>query len=308
MVALPDVRSTALALSLPISSFSTWGMPVRMEGASVPTVSGEGPSAYFDAVTSGYFETLGMTVIEGRPFTPADDPNHPQVVVVNEALARLFWPNDTEIGKRISAGDRPDDPIWREIVGVTNDVAFPAGLLEPVSRLQIYGPLYQYSQYSRDGVSVAVRTSGPPEAAAPALRRVLGQIDADLLALDVLSVRDTVDVTLGSSADLGWLLGAFGLFGLILAVIGVYGTMSYTVAQQTREIWIRLALGGSLLGLGGAAAATELLGAMMPTLPGGPLRAVGGVTAVLSVVTLVACYLPARRAAGINPVQSLRLE
>jgi len=328
MVALPEVQSTALALSLPITSFATWGMPVRIAGTPIPAVSGDGPSAYFDAVTSAYFDTLGMTLIEGRPFTPADDLDHPPVVVVNDAVARFFWPDQSAIGKRLSAGDGSGRPIWREIVGVVNDVDFPASLLEPVSRLQIYGPLYQYSRYARDGVSVLVRTSGPPEATAPAFRRVLADIDPDLLARNVRSVRDTIDGALAGSAHLGRLLGTFGVFGLVLAAGGVYGVMSYSVAQRTHEIGIRLAMGaqrrdvlglvlgqglrlilaGSLLGLLGVVAATQLLGAMIPELPAGPIRAVGGVTGVLTTVTWLACYLPARRAAGIDPVRSLRLE
>ena len=146
MVAVPEVQSTALALSLPIASFTTWGMPLRIEGAPIPERLGEGPRGYFDAVTSAYFETLDMTLMEGRGFTSADDLDHAPVVVVNEAIARLFWPDESAIGKRISAGDQQDNPTWREIVGVVNDVDFPGSVLEPASRLQIYGPLYQYSQ------------------------------------------------------------------------------------------------------------------------------------------------------------------
>lgn len=328
MVALPGVERTALALSLPVTSFGTWGMPVKIQGTTLPDVLGEEPTAYFDAVSSSYFDTLGMTVRDGRPFTPTDDDDHPPVVIVNEALARSFWPGESAIGRRISAGDNPDRPTWREIVGVVNDVEFPASLLAPVSPLQIYAPLYQYSQYARDGVSVAVRTSGPPGAAAPLLRSVLADIDPDLAARDTVSLRDSIDTALAGSSSLGSLLNAFGVFGLLLAVGGIYGVMSYSVARRTSEFGIRLALGaqkrdmlqlvlgqglrlvvaGTILGLGGAAAAAHLLAAMIPELPAAPLGAVGGVTGALTIVTLIACYVPARRATSIASVQSLRLE
>jgi putative ABC transport system permease protein len=319
--ALPGVANVALSSSSPVggfegsSSFEVEGRPIP-QGQPVPEI-------YRETVSLEYFKTLGLRLREGRTFTSADGTNSPRVIIVNETMARTFWPNESAIGKRI-AGIGPEKN-WREIVGVVNDVRSPASLGEPYTRFQSYESTRQ-SSISR--ASIAIRTGLPADAIAKSLHGIVAKLDRDQALFQVRTAQDLVDTGLAGFSLVGRLLGAFAALGLLLAAIGVYGVASYSVVQRTGEIGIRMALGaqrrdvlwlvlskglglsliGALLGLGGAWAVARLLAAAVPALPTRAPFTFVGVTVALMGAALVACYIPARRATKVNPIEALRYE
>ena len=319
--ALPGVRQVALSASQPIWGFNSSGS-FRVEGQPEPQ-PGQWPEIFFEPVTPQYFETLGVRFLEGRAFTPADTTDRPAVVIVNEATARRFWPNESPIGKRL--GRPGQDPRWQEVVGVVNDLAFPANLSDPYTRFQAFRPMAQSPQ---SHLTIMLRTSAAPEALANAVRAAAAAIDPTQPVHRVRTARSLVDQGLGNISLLGTLLGAFAALGLALAAIGIYGVTSYSVIQRTGEIGIRMALGarrrdvlwlvlakgarpillGAALGVGGAYAVARLLVAAIPTLPTRDPATLPAITLVLVTVALLACYLPARRAAKVDPMVALRHE
>ena len=276
-----------------------------------------------EAVNSDYFETIGAHLLQGRTFNATDTADHPKVVIINESVARNFWPNESPIGKRLSnTGPKKE---YVEIVGVVNDLAFPGGLREPYTRFQSFLPVTQVApQY----LAIYLRTSSSPESITNTLRNVVAGIDPDLPVYRIRTARAAVDSGLGNISLLGSLLGAFATIGVILAAIGIYGVVSYTVVQRTGELGIRMALGaqardvlwlvlskgalliisGALLGSAGAYAVSRLLISLIPSLPTrDPLTLLlAGVALV--VVALLACFIPARRATKVDPLVALKSE
>jgi putative ABC transport system permease protein len=321
LAALPGAEHVALANSQPVWSFYSSGS-FRVEGQPEPQ-PGQWPEIFRELVSTRYFETLGIRLLEGRLFTAADTAARPPVTIINETTARRFWPNESAVGKRIAGGG--EKPTWIEIVGVVNDVSFPASLGEPYTRYQSYRPLAQESWGFNH---IFLRTSAAPEAIANALRSAVAEVDPTLPAHQIRTARSLVVQSLGPISLLGSLLGAFAALGLALAAIGIYGVISYSVIQRTGEIGIRMALGaqtldvlrlvlgrgsrlillGALLGFGGAYAVARFLAAAIPTLPTRDPLAMGGITLVMIIVALMACYLPARRATKVDPMDALRHE
>jgi putative ABC transport system permease protein len=320
--ALPGAQQVALSRSQPIWGFNSSGS-IIIEGQPEPE-AGQLPEVFFEPVSQGYFDTLGIRILEGRNFTPDDTAGHPSVTIINETMARRFWPNESAIGKRI--GRQGQDPQWTEVVGVVNDVGFPASLGDPYTRLQSFRPMAQLPWSG--GWAISVRSASPPDVFANDLRAAIAGLDQEMPVYDIRTARSLVDQGLGSVSLLGTLLGAFAALGLTLAGIGIYGVTSYSVAQRTGEIGIRMALGaqrnnvlwlvlgqgtrlmaaGVLLGLGGAYAVTRLLKSVIPILPTNDPLTVGAITVVLAAVALVACYLPAHRATRVDPMVALRYE
>ncbi|MGH9938868.1 MAG: ABC transporter permease [Blastocatellia bacterium] len=320
LAALPGAQQVALSSSQPVWGFNSSGS-FRIEGQP-ESQPGQWPEVVMEPVSPRYFETLGIRLLEGRVFTAADTAERPAVVIVNETMARRFWPNQSAIGKRI--GRPGQNPNWQEVVGVVNDVRFPADLGEPYTRLQSFRPLAQLPW----GGSVSLRTSAAPETFANVLRRAVAELDPTLPAHQIRTARSLVNQGLGNISLLGSLLGAFAALGLALAAIGIYGVISYSVVQRTGEIGIRMALGaqtldvlrlvlgngarlillGSLLGFGGAYAVARFLASAIPTLPTRDPVAMGAITFALVAVALAACYLPARRATKVDPMVALRHE
>jgi predicted permease len=317
---LPGVEQAALSGSQPVWGFNS-SDAFRVEGQPEPAL-GQWPEVFLEPVTPHYFETLGVKILEGRAFTADDTSNRPAVVIINETMARQFWPGESAVGKRI--GRPGQDPRWQEIVGVVNDMEFPANLSEPYTRYQSFRPMAQ----SPGGGTIALRTSVAPEALAPALRAAAAELDPTQPVHRVRTARSLVDQGLGDVSLLATLLGAFAVLGLVLAAIGIYGVTSYSVVQRTGEIGIRMALGarrsdvlwlvlgkgarvilaGALLGIGGAYAVTRLLMTLIPELPTRDPAALFVITLALVIVALTACLLPARRAAKVDPMVALRHE
>ncbi|MBI3875889.1 MAG: FtsX-like permease family protein, partial [Verrucomicrobia bacterium] len=321
---LPGVERAAVSSSLPIWAFGT-SRPFLIEGETPPPL-GQEPFVNAESVSPRYFETMGLRLRQGRLFTSVDTTNRPNVVIINEAMARRFWRNKSPLGKRIGGYDRVNpDPEWQEIVGVVNDIRFPGNLSRPETLWQIYRPP---AQEPRPGVVVELRTVGPPESVAGALRRAVAELDPDLPVNELEATRKMVNRLLEHFTLAGVFLGAFAALGLVLAGLGIYGVISYFVVQRTGEIGIRMALGaqrldviwlvlskglllsllGVLLGLGGAFVVARLLAAAVPELPAHGFLEFAGVTVVSIVAALLACVRPAHRATKVDPMVALRYE
>lgn len=322
LAALPGVEHSAFGTSLP-----TWGFSMSsnfvVEGRPEPAV-GTAPLAAIATVTPHYFATLGLRLVRGRDFTVADRPGTPAVVIINESMARTFWPGQNPIGKRLgSPSPYLSDP--REVIGVVSDAGAPANLDRPDSVFQMYRPL---AQSPGSSVVLAVRTRHEPGALATELRRTITEIDPDQPVSDLGTLHGEITRQLRSVRLAGETLAGFALLGLLLAAIGIYGVISRSVVQRTNEIGIRMALGaqvrdilalvigqglrltllGVVIGLAGAFGVAQLLRAMAPGLPPAGLATACAVTAALVAVAALACWLPARSAARVDPLIALRTE
>ncbi len=315
LAALPGVERAAISSSLPIWAFGS-SHTIVVEGRPPPP-PGQEPLVYSESVSRDYFETIGIQLRQGRVFASTDTTNRNDVVVINEAMARHFWLNENPLGKRIRSR--------QEIVGVVSDVRFPANLSAPDTRLQVY---YPFAQEPRQFAAIELRTTGKAESVAGAVRRAVAEIDPDQPVNELDAARKIVDRNLANFGLVGTLLGAFAVLGLVLAAVGTYSVISSFVAQRTGEIGIRMALGarkrdvlslvlgrglrlilaGALLGFGGALATARLLAAAIPELPSRDPMAIAAITILLMAVALLACWLPARRAAKVAPMEALRCE
>lgn len=319
--ALPGVEHAAICGSNPVFGFNS-SSSFLVEGRPEPP-----PDKYwemfFEPVTSDYFETIGARLKQGRTFNQSDTSDHPTVVIVNEALARTFWPNESPIGRRISSTGKKKD--FYEIVGVVNDLAFPGNLGETYTRFEAFQPV---AQVAPAYLTIALRTSMNAESLANTLRNSVAGLDSDLPVYRIRTARVAVDQGLGSISLLGSLLGAFAVVGLMLAAIGIYGVISYTVVQRTGELGIRVALGaqrwdvmwlvlgkgaflvviGALLGVAGAYGVSRVLISLIPSLPTRDPLIFAFTSLALVAVALFACYIPARRATKIDPLVALRSE
>jgi len=319
--ALPGVQHAAIGESNPVFGFNS-SSSFLVEGRPEPPPD-KLPEMFYEPVSGDYFETLGARLQQGRTFNASDTSDHPAVVIINETTAHTFWPNESPIGKRVSSTGQKRD--YFEIVGVVNDLAFPGYLGEPYTRYEAFVPV---TQAAPAYLTLVLRTSSNPEALSNSLRSAVASLDPDQPVYRIRTARSSVDSGLGSISLLGNLLGAFAAVGLILAAIGIYGVVSYTVVQRTGELGIRMALGaqsrdvlwlvlgkgallilvGALFGIAGAYGVSKLLFAYIPSLPTRDPLIVALTGATLAVVALLACYIPARRATRVDPLVALRSE
>ena len=319
--ALPGVQNVAIGGSHPVFGFNS-SSSFLVEGRPEPPPD-KYPEMFFEQVNGDYFETLGARLQQGRTFNTSDTTDHPNVVVINETAARTFWPNESPIGKRISGTGRERE--FYEIVGVVNDVAFPGSLREPYTRFAAFVPV---TQAVPDYLTLVLRTPSSAETIANSLRSSIAGIDPELPVHRIRTARNAVNQGLGSISLLGSLLGAFATVGLVLAAIGIYGVVSYTVVQRTGEFGVRMALGaqsrdvlrlvlgkgavlvviGVLLGGAGAYGVSRLLISLIPSLPTRDPLILPVAAVTLVVVALAACYIPARRATRVDPLVALRSE
>ncbi len=319
--AIPGVQHVSIAGSNLVYGYNS-SSSFLVEGRPEPPPD-KYPEMFFEPVNGDYFAAMGARLQQGRTFNDSDTADHPKVVIINETAARTFWPNESPIGKRLSSTG-PKKDYW-EIVGVVNDLAFPGNLGEPYTHYEGFFPL---AQTAPNYLMLALRTSSNADAFGNSLRGAIAGLDPDLPIYRIRSARTAVDQGLGSISLLGSLLGAFATIGLILAVIGIYGVVSYTVVQRTGELGIRMALGaqnrdvlwlvlgkgavlvvsGTLLGVAGAYGVSRLLISVIPSLPTRDPLILPITGVVLVVVALVACYIPARRATRVDPLVALRSE
>ncbi len=318
---LPGVQHVAISGSHPVFGFNSSSSFV-VEGRPEPPPD-KLPEMFFEPASIRYFETLGVRLQQGRFFNEADVADHPRVVIINETAAKNFWPNESPIGKRIS--NPGPNKEYSEIVGVVNDLAFPGSLREPYTRYEAFVPV---AQAAPAFLTIVLRTSASADTLGNSLRNAVAGVDPNLPVYRIRTARAAVDSGLGSISLLGSLLGAFATVGLVLAAIGIYGVVSYTVVQRTGELGIRMALGaqsrdvlwlvlgkgavlvviGALLGVAGAYAVSQLLIAYIPSLPTRDPLILAVTGGTLVVVGLLACYIPARRATRVDPLVALRSE
>src|SRR5438874_10720 len=281
----------------------------------------EGISTGFNVVGPNYFKTMETPLLRGRDFTEADRKGAPDVVVLNQTLAATLWPGEEALGKRVSISG-PDGPFL-EVVGVARDGKYRS--LGEAPHPYIYQPLLQ--SYDPK-MTLVVRTTGPPQSVATAMREQIRTLDANLPVADVKTLRDQLDLSLFPSRVAAWTLGGFGVLALLLAAIGIYGVVSYSVAQRTREIGVRMAMGakekdvlrlvlgeglfviaiGLALGLLLAVAATRVIVGFLYGVEATDPLTFAGVPLLLGLVALAASYIPARRATKVDPLVALRYE
>jgi len=310
---VPGVVSAGLTDALPLGRNRSWGAGAK--GQQYP--SGQYPSAFVRVVSDGYFRTMGVPLRDGRDFTERDTPSSEQIIVINETMAQTLWPGRNAIGQIVGA-DRD-----RRVVGVVGDVRHLA--LEQGAGLEMYLPIRQCGDYS--SADLVVRTTLPPAELASAIRAALQPIEPNLPGNDFRPLQQLVDKAVSPRRFVVLLLGGFALFAVILASLGIYGVISYSVNQRTQEIGIRMALGASAgdlqmrivtqtLGLAaigmslGAVASWALARALTSLLfgvtPADPITFLG-MLIVLTTVAAAAGYLPARRASRIDPTVALRV-
>ena len=319
--AVAGVERAAVVTSLPLSGGSVYN--VSIEGVPPPP-PGKEPVAAFVAASSDYFETMGIRLVRGRTFDVRDGrPDTARVAIVNEAFASRHWPGQDPVGKQFKPGAASSAEPWLMVVGVVSDVRVLS--LDSPIREAMYVP---YPQQAERRFSVAVRAAGSPLALVDRVREAIRAMDRNLPVGDVFTMDRVVVRALWQPRFFSWIFGVFGAVALMLAVVGVYGVVSYSVAQRTREIGIRVALGagrgriramvlgqgmratliGLAIGLAAALAVTRVMGALLYGVsPTDPVT-FGLVTLALTLTALAACLLPALRATKVDPIVALRCE
>jgi putative ABC transport system permease protein len=322
--ALPGVTSASGAVPLPLTN-DRWGISFNMLDHPVPEANQ--PSAGFYVVMPGFFESMQIPLVRGRMFDDRDQRNSAPVMIVTQEFARKFYPNEDPIGKRlkIGAGEGPSRERYttREIVGVVGDIRTSKLTDAPVPAF--YVPL---PQLMWGAPTLAIRTPGDPNTITAQLRKVLSSMDPEAALYNIRTMDDYLALDLGRARFQTVLLSLFAGIALLLTAIGLYGVMAYTVAQRTHEIGIRVALGatrnevlgmilrrsfymtglGLLLGITGAIALTRLLeGLLYEVKPVDPVT-FGVVAVTLAAISLIASYVPAWRAARVDPMVALRYE
>jgi predicted permease len=322
LAAIPGVQGVGATSSIFLSNtpnsttFTIEGRPRTrdIENTEVP----------LDAVTPDYFRTMGIALVRGRTFTAEDGRDStPPVAIINEAMAKRFWPNENPVGRRFKYGEETSQSPWLTIVGVVGDMR-RTGLDRPV-RYETFLPL-RWRPYSQ--MTFVLRTSREPLSFAPALRAAVRAVDPALPVYEVKSMDELLSDRVAQRRFSMALLGTFAALALVLGLVGVYGVTSYLVAQRTREVGLRLALGaqprtvvrmvvrqgmvvaavGVGAGLVGALALTRLMAGLLYEVSPNDAATLGVVTAVLAGATLLANYIPARRAARVDPLVALRAE
>ena len=321
MKALPDVQAVGVVYPLPLGgSFEAFTFEIV---GRPPFPNGQEPSSDRRVISQDYFQAMSIPVVKGRAFNAQDRENAPAVVIINETFARRFFPGEDPVGKAIIPGEG-EKPVTREIVGVVGDVRH-AGL-DAERTLEYYVP---YEQADVDRLTVVARTaSGNPTNVAAALRGVVVAMDKEQPVYNIRPMTQLLDESVARRRFNMMLLGGFAILAVLLASIGIYGVISYTVAQRTREIGIRIALGaqigdviklvlkqGLALALVGLAAGlvvaffiTKLMSSLLFGVSATDPVTFGTVALILFFVALLACYIPARRAANVDPNVALRYE
>jgi len=273
-----------------------------------------------DDITPTFFETLRIPLIRGRVFTESDRQSTTQVAIASEAMAKHFWPNQDPVGKRFHFFG---DPTLREVVGVVGNTVI--NQIGEEAQPLVYLPITQ--DYS-PAATLQVRTSGRPEAVIATVRKQIQSIDTNLALTNVQTIEEVIGQGLWASRMCAGLLSVFGGLALILALVGVYGVLSYSVNQQTREIGIRVALGaqstqvrwsviaqglrlagvGLLLGAIAALLLTSALSSLLFGISGHDPLTFGAASLGLAAAAVLACYIPARRATKVDPIIALRYE
>jgi putative ABC transport system permease protein len=322
----PGVESASASISLPLGNFrgeTEFRLPGRPASPHA-----QGFMAGWNHVTPGYFETLGIPVIAGRDFNENDRTGSEPVVIVNQALARRYFGSQSPLGKQISTHHEKDRQIWSEIVGEVADVRDVSPAQGPAPT--IYEP---YAQSAAGAgpipqIILLVRTKVDPMALARTIQDQIWSVDKDQPVTNLKTMTQIVSTSNAEPRSQSLLLAIFGALGLVLALVGIYGVISYSVGQRTREIGLRMALGaqtkdvlrlvlaqgtklvlaGVAIGLAASFAATRLMRGLLYGISATDPLTFAGVSALLILAGLAACYIPARRATRVDPMSALRNE
>ncbi|MCA1579225.1 MAG: ABC transporter permease [Acidobacteria bacterium] len=321
---IPGVAGVSLASGLP---------PLRRINANDTEVEGyqqtpDSPAQnvdYWNVVGNNYFRTMKIRLLEGRTFEPQDDnPDAMRVVVVNQALAKRFW-TESPIGRRVNPGFA-NPKVWFTIVGVVEDTK-NAGMDKPAGP-ELYFQVRQVNQFIGANVNFVVRSAGGSAPLESSIRNAVRELDSTLPVYNLSPMEEVVSKSMVQPRFLALLLATFSGIALFLAAIGIYGVMAYSVAQRTQEIGVRMALGarprhvlrlvfgqglgmlliGTVIGLAGAFALTRLMRTLLFEVTATDPLTYVSVIGLLAVVALLACYIPARRAAKVDPLVALRYE
>lgn len=321
--ALPGVEASALGTGVPLTDEHSRG-DITIEGMALPK-PGSFPHPDIHTVSSGYVATLGIQLLRGRVFSDADRENAPQVAMINAMLAEHFFHNENPVGRRIHFG-RPsptEPPKWMTIVGVVGDTKL-YGLANP-SRLEVYVP---FRQAASGEMQLIVKSRVDPAALISAIRGVVASVDKDQPISAIATMKQLLDNSVSTRRITLILLALFSALSLILAAIGIYGVISYAVAQRAHEIGIRLALGaqsgdvvrmilaqgvtiagaGVVFGICGALGLTRLMGKLLFAVSAADPSTFAAVSVVLLLISMLACYVPARRTLRVDPMIALRDE
>lgn len=317
VAALPGVRAASLADSVPVDPRGS-RTGVAIEGYTPRT--GEDMELNFNVVDHHFLEAMGLSLVRGRNFTEQDRMPRPRVTMVNETMASKYWPGQDPLGRRVRLGRNQESSL--EIVGVVKTGKYRNLREDPMPYM--YFPFGQ----NRTRMTLLVRTVGNPVALLPAVRSEVQRLDKNLPLFDIRTLDEHLGRALAQERTNAQLVGLFGLLALILAAVGVYGVMSYAVTQRTREIGVRMALGahtddvmrlvvgygmrlsilGVVIGLVGALSLTRFISSLLYQVTASDPATFIAVALLLGAVALLACWLPARRAAKVDPVVALRYE
>jgi predicted permease len=317
--ALPGVESVGTSYSLPMSSVAlAWG-PITIEGY-VPKNPTDFVMSNERFVSPGYFSAMGVPLVKGRQFDERDTKDAQQTVIVNESLAQRFWPNQDPIGKRLERGDK--EP-WRSVVGVVRDTKqFSVDNEPPIS---IYHP---HDQFPIGTMFLVVRSTQDASTLTAGITQEIRKLDPELPAFEFKTMEQRLSDALSRRRFSTFFLSVFAMVALVLAAIGLYGVMAYSVTQRTQEIGIRMALGaepakimtmivrnsfvlvvtGVVIGLVGAFAVTRVMASLLYGVTATDTLTFAGPPLILAAVALLASYFPAQRAARVDPTVALRSE
>jgi putative ABC transport system permease protein len=314
--ALPEVKSASLSSAPPIVPLSNMWVTFEIEGQ--PSDPGREPTAQYRLITPGYFHTMEMSLIKGRAFTERDTRDATQVAIINEGFAQRHFPDADPIGRKIVAGR-----TVREIVGVVGNVRHRS--LEEEADIELYVP---HAQNPRGTVTVVIRTASDPERVVRAAQKAVWAGDSDAAVSNVMTMNQALSDVIARPRFNVFLLSIFSVIALMLAAVGIYGVMSYTVAQRTREIGVRIALGaqasdvlklvvgqgmmlaliGVAIGIAGALGVTRLMSNRLYDVTATDPLTFIAVSGLMTAIALLACYIPARRATRVDPMVALRYE
>jgi putative ABC transport system permease protein len=317
----PGVTSAALTSSLPIDG-SNWNSVFIVADQPVPARA-DLPTAAFTPISAGYFNTMGIRLQRGRVFSNQDRPDSPGTTVINEALARRFWPDEEPIGKRLKQGWPESRKPWLQVVGVVADVK-TEDLTSEVP-MQAYLPLTQHPVRS---LIMAVRTEREPQRLATDVVSAIHSLDHELPVYDIFSMEQLMGRSILTQRIAATLLGSFAGLAIVLAAVGIYGVVSSAASRRSHELGLRMALGagrrqvlgmiirqsmapvliGSGLGIVGALVLTRFMSTLLFHVKTTDSMTLIAVPLILVVVALAACYLPARRAVDQDPLVALRYE
>jgi putative ABC transport system permease protein len=318
---LPGVRSAGMVNFLPLYGGLGSNTGFKIEGRPEPPL-GQGPSTDVRVADAGYFPTMGIPLLRGRSFSAMELREARQVILINEALARLHFPNEDPIGKRLDVA-MFEKPTPAEIIGIVGNVRYDSLIDE--SPPAVYFP---HPDLAYPFMSLVVHTDGEPAAIAPAVQREIRSLDPNQPVSDVRTMDQVMAEWVSRSRFNTLLLGLFAGLATLLAAVGIFGVMNYSVALRTRELGLRLAIGaqprqvlllvlkqgllltilGVVVGLAAALALTRLLSGLLFGVEAIDVSTFTTISLLLMIVSLLACYLPARRAMRIDPLQALRYE